>query len=95
MAIRTAHQLLERDGLVSTDGVWGMHLDGYHVNLTHRASGKRVGRFTSLGDATSVASSLAAMPDVDWTTNNPYEAMSVEQECTALKIIATFQLKQP
>jgi hypothetical protein len=89
--VKTPQSVEARDGMVSDNGHWGIHIDGYHVNLTHRASGRRVGRFKTIGHAIATAEGLAALPDVDWSATNPYNAMTQEQERDALRIIIIFQ----
>lgn len=59
-----------RDGLVSQDGVWGLHRDGEHIAVTHIPSGFRLWRFRQLGPATEAVRAVAAM-DIAWNTTTP------------------------
>lgn len=57
-----------RHGLITSDGVWGIHLDGYHVDLTHVPTGKRLWRFRQLGPAVEALRDVLLVSGVEWNT---------------------------
>lgn len=65
---RQNEAMVARFGLVSSDGLWGLHLDGEHATLTHIPSGKRLWRFRSLGAAAQAVATLTTLPGVEWNT---------------------------
>lgn len=77
----------EREGFVTEDGVWALHLDGEHVTLTHMASGKRVTRFKSLAAADELVRHLSSM-DVGWNLRNPN--LTCEQELEIQAVIRSY-----
>lgn len=65
---RVAGVMAARHGLITDDGVWGIHLDGYHVDLTHIPTGKRLWRFRQLGPAVEALRDVLAVSGVEWNT---------------------------
>ena len=72
-----------RQGLVTEDGLWGIFLDGEHLNLTHTASGKRLTRTKSFAVLDELLRHLMAMPTA-WTLANPQLTPEQEVELGAL-----------
>lgn len=79
----TDDKLVEREGLVTEDGVWGITLDGEHVTLTHTVSGKRVMRFKSLAAVDEVVRHLNSMA-VGWAVRQPQLSEAQELELSAV-----------
>lgn len=75
--------MVEREGLVTEDGVWGITMDGEHVTLTHTASGRRVTRFRSLAAADTLVRHLNSM-DVGWAVRRPNLTDAQELEIQAV-----------
>lgn len=89
----TPPTLVYRLGLVSEDELWGLHLDGEYIDLTHVKSGKRIGRFPSLGQAAEAATALGAMDDVSWVTTNVDGQLTESQLYDIGQILATHQVR--
>lgn len=72
----------QRYGLISDDGVWGLHLDGEHVDLTHIPTGNRLWRFRQLGPAVEALREMITVTGVEWNTRRPMvdEATTVQIE---------------
>lgn len=71
ITVRTAGVSEQRYGLITEDGVWGLHLDGYHVDLTHIPSGNRLWRFRQLGPAAEALRDVLSKVDVQWAVRKP------------------------
>lgn len=71
IAIRASGVSVQRYGLISDDGVWGLHLDGYHVDITHIPSGNRLWRFRQLGPAVEALREMITVAGVEWNTRKP------------------------
>lgn len=78
----------EREGLVTEDGLWGIHLDGEHLTLTHTASGRKVTRLKSLAGLDTLVRHLSSM-DVGWMLRNPN--LSEAQELEIHSVIRSCQ----
>lgn len=79
-----------RPGLVSEDGHWGLHLDGEHLDLTHMPSGKRLGRFPSLGQAAECAAAITPLTPL-WGTVNPQDTLTEIDLVNLERLIASYQ----
>ena len=80
ITVRAQGTSVQRYGLISDDGVWGLHLDGYHVDVTHIPSGNRLWRFRQLGPAVEALREMVAVAGVEWNTRKPmYDAETVTQ----------------
>ena len=81
-----------QEGLVSGCGVWGLHLDGEHIDLTHMPSGKRLSRFPSLGQAAQAAEHLSSITSI-WSMANPEQHLEEHQLADIERIIALYQIR--
>jgi len=82
-----------RDGLVSEDDYWGLHLDGERIAVTHLPSGKRLARFPSLGQAVEAVAELVRQYPKAWVVSDPNDVLTDEDLVHVKRILDRNQIQ--